>query len=468
MSDEKKPQPVEGSENKKRKVPTFIKKMDAETWRQISRDLEGHHAVFYKIWEMGKPVFSDAVETAAIQFDKGGDFVMFHFNPEFWERSTPYERLFTICHEALHVILNHGVRIKDTDDPKACNVALDIVVNHLLTRSFGFDREQISNWDKLCWVDTVFKQPDGSIKTDKGRPIPDDDCFEYYINLFERISLPRIRIGVGKGGKGDGELGTVDDHSFMQDEDCDFEEIIDALDKGLSEEEKETLKGMIDKHFEKEEQKAGTGTGGQWHFVNTEKVKKKKKWETVIKKWARKYMVEHDHDREQWARLNRRYSMLPKDMFLPSDMEVEEVADEKRRIKVYFYLDTSGSCWGLKDRFFQAAESLPEDRFDIRLFCFDTVVKETTLASKKVYGGGGTSFRILEAHIQQEMKTGENAGRYPEAVFVITDGWGDKVTPEKPEQWYWFISGGTPYNMKSVIGNYIPAESNHYNLTDFE
>ena len=446
------------------KKPRTITRMKPEEWREISRELEGHHAIFYKLWEIGKPVFSDAIPTAAIQFDKGGDFVMFHFNPEYWEKCTPYERLFTICHEALHVILNHGVRIKDTEDNRACNVALDIVVNHLLTRSFGFDRTQIHNWENLCWIDTVFKQPDGSVRKDKGRDIPEDDCFEYYINLFERVPCPRLRMKSGKPGDGD-ELGTVDDHSLMND--SDFDEIIDHLDESLSPEEKESLKGMVDKHFEKEEQKAGTGTGGQWHFVNIQKVVKKKKWETVIKRWARKYLIAHDHDHEQWARLNRRFSMLPRNMFLPSEMEIEESHEDKSRIKVYFYLDTSGSCWGLKDRFFEAAASLPENRFDLRLFCFDTQVQETTLASKKVYGGGGTSFRILEQHIQKEMQQGENAGKYPEAVFVITDGYADKVIPQFPERWYFFLSG-TAASIKSVIGNYVPQESNHYNLSDFE
>ncbi len=456
------PDAIKDEHGKVKKAIT-ITRMSAQEWRELCLQLEEYHAVFYKLWEMGKPVFSDAVETAGIQFDKGGDFVYFHFNPEFWKYCTPYERLFTICHEALHVILNHGARTKDTIDHKACNVALDIVVNHMLLRNFGFDRNKIRNWENLCWVDTVFKLPDGSIKTDKGRPILDDDCFEYYINLFERITLPVIGIGVGKDGRKG--LGTVDDHSMMND--SDFDEIVDRLSEGLSEEEKETLKSMVDKHFE-EEQKAGTGTGGQWQFVSTDKIKKKKKWETVIKKWASKYLTDDSRDREQWARLNRRFSMLPKDMFLPSEMEVEERNEEKHRIKVYFYLDTSGSCWGLKDRFFQAAESLPEDRFDIRLFCFDTEVKETTLASKKVYGGGGTRFDIIEHHIQKEMKSGENAGKYPEAVFVISDGYGTRVQPAQPEKWHWFISGSTPYNMKSVVDNYIPKECNVYDLSAFE
>src|SRR5262252_8561932 len=93
------PDAIKGDEGKAKK-PTQITRMNANQWREICRELEVHHAVFYKLWEMGKPIFSDAVETAAIQFDRGGDFVYFHFNPEFWEYCTPYERLFTICHEA--------------------------------------------------------------------------------------------------------------------------------------------------------------------------------------------------------------------------------------------------------------------------------------------------------------------------------------------------------------------------------
>lgn len=445
-----------------------------EEWLEVCSKLEGHHAVFYKIWEMGKPIFSDTVPTAAVQFDQGGDFVLFHFNPEYWEKSTPYERLFTICHEALHVILNHGIRSRDTVDSRACNVALDIVVNHMLTRCFGFDRKRIRNWEELCWVDTVFKNKDGTIKKDVvGRPIPTDESFEYYINQFEKINA-------GMSDKGNSKS-TLDDHSKLGE--GNFGEAVDKLDKGLSDEEKKDLEKIIDKHFtrSKEETRAGTGTGGQWHFCKGES-KRKKKWETVIKKWSSKYLKMSDKSHEQWARLNRRFQFLPSKLFLPSEMEIEEREKEKTRIQVYFFLDTSGSCWGLKDRFFTAAESLPKERFDIRLFCFDTMIKETTLASKKVYGGGGTAFDIIEAYIQKEVKEHPEVG-YPKAVFIITDGYGNTVKPEKPEKWYWFLSTNqpiawenkadnnkNPYKKVSVnpICGYAPKECNFYSLKDYE
>lgn len=459
------------------KSPHHKVKISSKEWLEISLALEQHHAVFYKVWQMGRPIFNEDIPTAAVQFDDTGNFIWFHFNPVFWKRLDFYLKLFVISHEALHIILNHGIRIKDAGINRgAANRALDIVVNHNLVRGFGFDRQRIDDGIKpiikqmvidegkpwgpeqeenngLCWVDTVFKNK---------KPLPaSDEMFEYYYNLFDKV--------YGDGGPGDGSGGsgpqTLDDHSYMGEQSDAWGPVIDELNESLSAEEKESLKGMVNKHFQNEKNKnnklnspAGSGTGGQWVFANITKVKKKKKWETVIKRWSRKYLIEKDKDFEQWARLNRRLTMLPRNMFLPSEMEVEEEEKDKTRIKVYFYMDTSGSCWGLKDRFFAAAASLPEDRFDVRLLCFDTQIQETTLASKKIYGGGGTSFKILEDFIQKEVNQG---GKYPEGVFVITDGYGDNIKPERPDKWYWFLTPG-------ATKSYIHPDCNFFNLEDFE
>ena len=443
-----------------------------EEWFEISRALEPHHAVFYKVWQMGKPIFNDQIDTAAVQFDEKGDFIWFHFNPHFWKRLQFKDKLFVICHEALHIVLNHGMRTRDCGpNRRATNVALDVVVNHTLVNNFGFTRTDIEGWEDYCWVDTVFK--------DKKPLPPDNEMYEFYYNLFDKV--------YGDGGQGDGSgegsPGLVDEHDMMGEGSGDWGKVIDGLNEGLSEEEKESLKPIVNKHFEKvnpkeakKNTKAGSGTGGQWVFANITKVKKKAKWETVIKKWSKKYLLPKDREVEQWARLQRRMSMLPKDMFLPTEMEVDDAEKEKMRIDVWFYLDTSGSCWGLKDRFFTAALSLPPERFNVRLFCFDTTVQETTLESKKVYGGGGTAFDILEAEIQGELarsggtpgtkttadgKTVTTITKYPEAVFVITDGYGTNIKPEKPDKWYWFITEGG-------VKSHIDRECNFYNLADFE
>ena len=159
----------------------------------------------------------------------------------------------------------------------------------------------------------------------------------------------------------------------------------------------------------------------------------------------------------QWARLHRRFNLMPDGLMLPSEME--EDAFEKDRLPLFFFMDTSGSCFGYKDRFFKAAMSLPKDKFDIRLFCFDTAVQETTLESKKIYGGGGTNFGIIERHIQEVIK--KDCIDYPCAVFLITDGEGTVVYPQHPDKWYWFL---TPHNST----RYIPEKSKTVLLKDYE
>ena len=339
-------------------------------WLEISLALEQHHAVFYKIWQMGKPVFSEEIETAAVGFDKMGKFVLFTFNPKFWNKIEFEHKLFVIAHEALHIILNHGLRAKDSGKANnlAVNYAIDIVVNHSLVENFGFSRENIFGQENYCWVDTIFKH--------KNPLPPTTETFEFYYNLFDKT--------YGDGWIGDGEGGgtpvLVDDHDLMEES----SQIIEELNKKLSPEEKKSLQGIIEKHFQEKEKNptAGSGTGG-WDFVNVSQPQKKKKWESIIKKWSKKYLSDKDKDQEQWATIDRRLNAMSRHMFLPSEREIEE-ADDNKKIDVYFYLDTSGSCGHLKDRFFTAAMSLPEERFNVRLFCFDTKVEETTIESKKI------------------------------------------------------------------------------------
>lgn len=439
-------------------------KINNDEWFEISNALEPHHAVFTKVWQMGKPMFDENIPTAAVQFDKEGNFILFKFNPEFWKSLDLKNRLFVICHESLHIILNHGIRAKDGDiNYKACNVAMDIVVNHSLVRNFGFKRDEIDNSESYCWVDTVFKNND---------PIPkSNEMFEFYYNLFEKtygdgFPLDENDGKDGKdGGQGSGSCKTVDDHDSMFSSsggEPQWQDAIDKLNESLSDEEKDSLKQIIQKHFQKSESPnspAGVGTGGQWVFAKGPKATKKKKWETVIKKWVMNVIRHEDTEAEQWSRKNRRLHMIPSDLMIPSDYEVEDRSYDKRKIEVWFYLDTSGSCWHLKDRFFSAAESLPEDRFKVRLFCFDTQVEETNLETKRIYGGGGTSFAIIEKHIS--FITKKESIEYPHAVWIITDGYGDRVTPNHPERWKWFLTSGS-------TKDYVPDKSEVFSLENFE
>lgn len=412
-------------------------------WRDICMSMMDHHALFYKIGEMGRPYLSDSVPTACVMFDQSGEYINFLFNPEFWKNSSSYQKLFVICHEALHLILNHGKRFKDSDSPKHANIAMDIAVNHALVNRFGFVRENIECWEELCWVDTIF----GDRKIN-GFDIPNDDTAEYYLNILKKTHPQDSDVNSHK---------VVDVHDFLEGNN---KELFEKMNRELTDEEKSSIKKFYEKHNKTPD--AGKNPANYIHFASHNSIELKRKWETVIQKWSSKFLSNTESEVEQWVRKHRRFSMLNDSLFLPSDMEIEELNMNNSRIQVHFYLDTSGSCWHLKDRFFNAAESLPIKKFDVKLFCFDTTVSETTLESRKIYGGGGTSFQIIEKHIQQNLQDKE----YP-TVFIMTDGWGDKVTPQKASKWHWFIDTPNPKNINTIRANYIPNESKVFLLSDF-
>lgn len=407
----------------------------------IAIKLEQHHAIFHTLWELGRPAPSTRIDTAAVSFDSVGETINFEINEKFWNSLNETQRLFITSHECLHVILYHGIRIsnfKTESERKLANYAADIVVNHTLTDRFGFKRKEVDPKNKLCWVDTVFEKD----------PPETGHNFEYYYNLLKKDAK-------GGGGKANFDKNLADDHSgFESFNTPEFEDVLaDAMDDAQA----ESLGDLIKEHTEDIEEQLksrGLSPGNLYWIAQIGVVKTKKKWETVIKKWAKKFTKQAEA--EQWARLNRRLQFLTNDFMLPSDLEVEDF--EKDRIQVWFFQDTSGSCYRFRDRFFKAAASLPKDKFDVKMHCFDTRVFETSIESKKLYGFGGTSFSCLEAYIQQYIK--QNNVPYPKAVFVITDGCGNHVQPEKPGVWYWFLN---PY-----YTHCIPNTCHTYNLQDFE
>lgn len=388
------------------------------------------------MWGLGKPFFTNSIPTAAVAFDRTGQQVQYLFNPDFWNELTRYERQFIIAHECLHVILNHGFRSLDASDHEVANKALDVVVNHMLINRFGFDRKQISFADELCWIDTLWKENH-----------PEDNMnFEYYFNLLKN-----------EGDLGAGNL--ADNHSGLSMDADEWQDVVDMVGEAMSDFSKQSIAEILEKHTLEEESHStqrGTKSGNWWVTANVGEVKQKKKWETVIRQWSKKFDRANLHDVEQWARTNRRFVGLDIGLMLPTEMEVEHEIEGK--IQVWFFQDTSGSCAHFKDRFFAAALSLPKGRFDVKMHCFDTHVFETTLESRQLKGFGGTSFSALENYILKY--TEKNKVEYPKAVFVITDGYGDRVEPKIPKNWYWFLD---PFHTSC-----IPDACNKFNLKDFE
>lgn len=426
---------------------------------EMALHLQRYGVFFRSFWDLGGAEFLDEkeavsmdIDTAAILFNKDtGDPVKFVFAREFWDGIDTDSRCFVVCHEMLHVVLNHGRRFRHAlaqgrVAAENMNTAADIVINELLVSKFGFERSVLHPRikDLGCWRDTVFV----------GQDVPAEKSTDYYFNLIDKL-----------GNSGAGQ--TIDKHGlFVEsstsengDPSSAIEEVMavvspELLDKiihGMSSDDVEDLKNMMEA--------AGNAVGGHMFSVDAKK-KRKKKWESVIKKWELRARKDAFKVEERWDMRARRHHLLDSNgLFLPSDIEFFDTGFEDDKILVFFFLDTSGSCINYKNRFFAAAKSLDPKKFEIKLFCFDTRVYETTLESNKVYGGGGTSFHIIESAIQSDIK--KHKLPYPKAVWIITDGYGNHVNPERPENWYWFL---TPCHQKGCI----PKKSKCFNLSDYE
>jgi len=447
-------------------------------WKDFGNKLVLHHSLFYKFWQLGKPSFTESIDTAAVVFDKDGNCINFLFNEKFWNECDEYKKLFVICHECLHVVLNHGSRFKDCEQKQIANVAQDIVINHLLVESFGFIQNQIESWDQYCWVETVFKD-----KKHYGRPYPKDESSEfYYNNLIKECEKDNkngndksksSRSSISQDGlpqtvddhsasrssiSQDGLPQTVDDHStWNKSTQEDEEKILDKVTGGMSPEEMQSISDKLNNQVQKSLKAGSTPLLMPFLIKRPSRVLPKRKWETVIKKWESVIMKVDEHECEQWIRAPRRFGCINTDLFIPSDEYVEDITNKKDKINVFFFMDTSGSCFNLAERFFKAALTLNPKKFNVRLFCFDYYATETSLKSKTLYGGGGTSFKCIEDKIQEIVLKGE---KYPHAVFIITDGYGNTVRPQFPKRWHWFLS--------EKYLNLIPAESHRYMLNDFE
>jgi len=427
----------------------------AEEFREVRRNLEQIHAVFYMLWEMGVPIFTRSLPTAAVFFDKEGRCLRFAFNPDFWDDITIYDKCFILCHEMFHILLSHGVRLQGAENSKVANVAADIVINEMLVNNLGFSRKALSIENDIIFFDTVFGK---QTKVQKNRE------FEYYYLILMEDVNQQARISNGPSGKGQGNKGLapIDDHSQLpNDSDKNVtQDIADGLQDSLTEKEITDLKKMIKEAGDEPTSaghQPGTVAGDIATYVPKKAVVQKRCWQSIIRNWAKRTMNDY-HQNEQWTMRNRRFHLLNENLLLPSDAPTE-APDDVRYQEVWFFQDTSGSCLSWAERFFNTAMTFPDDIFDVKLHCFDTKVYKVDKKKRKLFGFGGTYFYILEEFIQAEIKKTNCA--YPKAIFVFTDGWGDNVNPEYPERWYWFLSEGGSTGC-------IPKESETFDLKDFE
>lgn len=408
-------------------------------YQQILNSLVSHHAVFYQFWRLVKPSYSDEIDTAAVSFNHEGKCIDFLINKDFWDAITEEKKKFVICHECMHVINSHGKRInkKFQEYADQANCAMDIVVNESLVKYFNFNKSEIDPKEEYVWFDKFFKDDPSALK---------DNSFEYYLNKMIENNI---------------EMPNSGNHLLNSHEGLDIpKELLQQIINQLSDEEADVLKNIAEraeqgKKQESEGQIAGTKGGNLVKTLEKKPPKTRSRWETIIKKFERSFGKE-ECDESHWLAKDRRMHNLNFDIFLPSEIEYEVRKTNKDKIKTYFFMDSSGSCEALAQRFFDAASSINKDKFDVEYYCFDTSVHKVNLKDRKLFGFGGTSFRSVSDFVYKT----KNEKPF---VWVLTDGWGDhpNIPEQQEEKWSWFIT-------KDGSHKFVPKNSKIYNLENFE
>jgi len=416
---------------------------------------EGQHDFFRALIDHSEIELTESIDTACVAAENKK--IIFKINPVWWEKETPLfiDKCFIIAHEMAHVLFKHLAKLKTVPekDRPIMNVAMDLFINQLICDFFDIPRKSLSPSlsQNACWVDTVFPNRQ-DIDIERGT--------DYYFHEllvesmawkkeFEKKILEMVHSLLGENDDvDDKELEDILNSIAEEVEDFDFV-------KSLMEGEISTTQNLI----------AGKGRGSEQR-ANVEKVKVKKRWETVITKWCKSKVTQKRNKIKRWGFVNRKFDNIActSNYLFQGDPSIIDRSKLKEKNSIALFLDTSGSCINLKHRFVSAAASIPKEFFDIHVATFDTKVKKIFddkdssskirhTSSWSIWGGGGTSFDIIERYLQSLPK-------YPDAIFVITDGYGDSIYPEFPERFHWFL---TKYNCKS----YIPIKSKMFMLDNF-
>lgn len=423
--------------------------------------LESKGMFFRKFWGISDIFWTDVVPTAAVTSHNGR--VQFLFNRKFWDALSEQGRLFVVCHEQLHILNNHFIRLRFQDgNSQLKNIAADVAINEMLVRNYAFEKTDLPNWENYCWLETIFPPEEYAL-----RNVSNNETAEYYYSILlakqekQQAELARkirdgeITIEDAEGAAGEAGEGqqTLDDHIFSESQQDNMsEELRDAIEEALEEVEKKNptnkeVNQAAKRLAYRKAKKAGKQVGDRASTYDLP-IKKKRHWKKLYKNICKS--IDDQRASGHWAFQDNKMALLNTGLDLPGDY----IQDERVKTKVLVYLDVSGSCVDDTKFFLTHAMSLPTDLFEVNYYTFDTEIN--SISSKppyKITGGGGTCFACIRDHVETE------SSGY-DAVFVFTDGEAPKVDAKMPYKWFWFI---TPSGTHNAITN----GSRSFDLNDY-
>ncbi len=350
---------------------------------------------------------SAEIPTCSISFDKNLSKFVININVNWFESLNSTTQKFALIHEICHIIFHFFDRVGDRDLTKF-NIAQDIVINHLIIDYCNINRNDIINWEKYCWIDTVsFISP----------PLPDQSA-DYYYDLIDMSN---------------NNSSLFDEHIELSYED---------LENLLQDMPVDTLNAI--QEFKTQKNKFKSKQAGDSYIPDLiQQIIDNKTKSNVWNKIALILNQETDVDEDVWTRRN--YRIANTKLTLPVYKDI----DENRKPEVYIFLDCSGSCEDLRSTFIELVNSIPKNKFVVKKYAFTTRVIE--IKDNRYPSTGGTCFECINDFVN-------SLKQHPKNIFVITDGQGNHINPKLPKRWHWILS--------ESCTRYVPQKSHVYKLPD--
>lgn len=383
-----------------------------------------------QICKLGYPEISKDISTAAVAWDQHKKRVKFLFNDKFQESLSDEEFRFVLSHEAVHLLNNHILLLKDKIDwmksskveneqiNKFChkyNIAADCVVNDSLTVLYGFNKIRTENTPE-------------SGKIIYGQDYVGMSCHDMAVmDVFNMIEDEKV---FGK----ESNLDSHDWSSFFESNGSLKKEFVDQIkefisrnsqNSNLSDKEASVLESIKNnlKKIPGFSDRAGNTSNGNYRPIDG--------LTKVGIAWNKFFfqLVERKTQETIWNKPNRKLISSYPEILSPS-LQNEEKED------IFIAIDSSGSIdYNALSLFVSVVKNIPKS-FNIKAISFDTQCYEWDhKGGEQPRGGGGTNFGIIEDYLQGLKK-------YPKAVFVLTDGYGSEVSPQYDKRWCFVLYGG--------------------------
>lgn len=386
-----------------------------------------------------------------------------HYNPEFLEKLSIDEQTFIFAHEICHIAFNHILR-SEGKDLAIWNTATDAVINAFLKRDGlkmvegGVDMADAINYDAEQLYEKLLQEKQQSGSQSGGGSSSDSESQEKKNDSSS---------GSGDSSSQDEKQDVGHDtHSMWE----------DAIKKHKEEQAKKDKKSLLDKLFNKDEQKKSQQQSeiekkqeeiehlGEKEAFKKNLEEKKKKLEELKKTLSEQAMgpgSSTNRDIRNITDIGRakplidwRYVLRVREAIkydvdwsyknaTIEDGVISANLEEQPMPETEILLDTSGSINEtlLKNFLRECKNILQHSRlkvgcFDTEFYGFHEIRTEEDIENMRFEGGGGTNFDVAVGAFSRRV----------ENKIIFTDG--DAYMPDMPLDAIWIVFGGKKINPK--------------------